>query len=1409
MCVKEVKVMRRWKPLSGAVELRLSPDGYTLAELAEKRCLVLIGEPGIGKTTCVQQYVRGETKHHCHCIDLRSVTTDVGLKEKIRNNEEIKKWRQGNYELELFLDSLDECRLRIGNIVDVLIDALDRMPLDRLKLRLVCRTSEWSSYMHDRLEKLWRGHLGSEEDADGIVSVYEMLPLQENDIREFARHRGVDPVRFWAEVKSRGVEPFARNPVTLQFLLTWFIKEGSFTDVNRTRLYKVGCEQLCDEPSESRRACGVAGKLTAQQRRMVAERIAAFLMFCGYTAISKEEVDVRDDKLSISKIVGGEESEGQLKVEVNKQAVEETLETALFKSAEEPGHLCFAHQSYAEFLAAYYLFRHSVDWKRIRSLLVDPKSGRIYPQIRGVAAWLAALSEDFYREIVKIDPLLVLAGDVASAGTRENKNKLLEQLTERLLELASREEIPRRYYWDLMEHIHRLKHDRLAEQLREYIWQREGEDEGRLLALRIAEACGLTELAEKLVDLASNPNEPYKVRRYALSAIRRMNDDSALNDETIRRILPKLRDFLTLSADEDPDDELKGYAFSILWPEHISTEEVFEKLVPPNKEFFFGFYGLFLARLGKRLKPPDLLPALKWVKKQPRKHEAPYAFERLVESILVKAAENLNEEIIVPLAEALFSRYALFDHAVWHREETERFRAGIFQEEKTELRKRLTQEIVKRALDTEKTYVFGAMAQSPLRVVGPEDLKWIIQMVLSGDTKETRRAWAELARWVYDGSCEHGKVLREAAQESAELRQAFKHLLEPDSPEARQIKELQKELERIGKKPSSAIDPQEEIRRLLDRFEAGDIDAWWRLNAAMRREADGSEYGSELSPDLSSMPGWQNADGETRRRILDAAYKYVREKEPDIGDWLVGSIFRRPEAAGYRALFLIAKEGDMDRVPAEVWSKWAPIVMWYSTFIGAGVVDTSFTGTIGESTKSLHSRLLCTAYKHAPDKVLQTLRKLIDKENKAGEHIFIVGTIEPCWDERLAELVLKKAKQSTMKPGCVATLLRHLLRHDVTEAVKHCESLLKTVKSSQKKHIFETALHAAEALLLESPKKRWAIVWETAKSNSAFGKRLFEMLSWSLDVERKTGEFLKALSEEELADLYIWLERHFPHHEDPKPEGPHDVTTREQVAEFRNRVLAALRDRGTPRAVDAIQRVQNEFKNALWLKQVYLEAREKMIEITWRPPNPQDFLRLIQDEEKRFVQTGEHLLDVIVESLNRLQQRLHGETPLAQFLWNTGEVCRPKSEPELSDFLKAHLKCDLEGHRIVVNREVEIRRSSNRGIGERTDIYVAAEAGNSDIVTVVVEVKGCWNRGLLTDMAKQLKERYLEGVTKYGLYLVCWFASEKWDDQDERKRRCGKWTIEELKSTLEAKAKRLFVDGLRIRTYVLDCSLPG
>jgi hypothetical protein len=92
--------------------------------------------------------------------------------------------------------------------------------------------------------------------------------------------------------------------------------------------------------------------------------------------------------------------------------------------------------------------------------------------------------------------------------------------------------------------------------------------------------------------------------------------------------------------------------------------------------------------------------------------------------------------------------------------------------------------------------------------------------------------------------------------------------------------------------------------------------------------------------------------------------------------------------------------------------------------------------------------------------------------------------------------------------------------------------------------------------------------------------------------------------------------------------------------------------------------------------------------------------------ELRLVQSGDQLLEVVIESLKRLEATLQGETPAAQFLWDkTNENgWRPKDENSLSDYVKIHLDKDLRQRGVIVNREVEIRH----GHGERTDIHVDA-----------------------------------------------------------------------------------------------------
>jgi len=189
-----------------------------------------------------------------------------------------------------------------------------------------------------------------------------------------------------------------------------------------------------------------------------------------------------------------------------------------------------------------------------------------------------------------------------------------------------------------------------------------------------------------------------------------------------------------------------------------------------------------------------------------------------------------------------------------------------------------------------------------------------------------------------------------------------------------------------------------------------------------------------------------------------------------------------------------------------------------------------------------------------------------------------------------------------------------------------------------------------------------------------------------------------------------------------------------------------------------------------WLKWVLLEAQDITRRRTWVPPQPDEILKVASHSELRLVQSGDQLLEVVVESLKRLEAKLQGETPAAQFLWDqiiSKNAWRPKDENSFSDYVKIHLDENLKQRGVVVNREVEIRRGAGPNRGERTDIHVDAVAHNTDgeaydSVTVIIEVKGCWHPELDHAMKTQLVDRYLkDNRCQHGLYLVGWFNCDQ------------------------------------------------
>jgi hypothetical protein len=145
--------------------------------------------------------------------------------------------------------------------------------------------------------------------------------------------------------------------------------------------------------------------------------------------------------------------------------------------------------------------------------------------------------------------------------------------------------------------------------------------------------------------------------------------------------------------------------------------------------------------------------------------------------------------------------------------------------------------------------------------------------------------------------------------------------------------------------------------------------------------------------------------------------------------------------------------------------------------------------------------------------------------------------------------------------------------------------------------------------------------------------------------------------------------------------------------------------------------------------------------------------------------------------------------------------------------VKLFLERELVTNAIIANREVEISRVPGAPVGQRTDIRINAlrqsEDGTAfDIITAVIETKGCWNKELFTALEAQLYLDYMVRLqAPVGIYLVGWFDKQKWDPTDNRWRRTPNCTLMEAQVRLNAQSQAIPA-GFSVEALVLECRAP-
>ena len=202
---------------------------------------------------------------------------------------------------------------------------------------------------------------------------------------------------------------------------------------------------------------------------------------------------------------------------------------------------------------------------------------------------------------------------------------------------------------------------------------------------------------------------------------------------------------------------------------------------------------------------------------------------------------------------------------------------------------------------------------------------------------------------------------------------------------------------------------------------------------------------------------------------------------------------------------------------------------------------------------------------------------------------------------------------------------------------------------------------------------------------------------------------------------------------------------------------------------------------------------------TGNPPDPKDVLELLAREDAFLVNDVSGLSRCIHHIISQHWKRLSGKQDrLKRVLWNRtkedGELkFRPVDEEGFSDEIQFCLEQAKE-QRLFVGREVQYKKlgrgeaAAGLESGARIDIEVTvlSKLVPESALKAIIEVKGSWNKELVTAMGDQLLKDYLQ--PKYhiefqgvcGIYLIAWFQCEVWDSEDTRKGQTNSNIIKAL-----------------------------
>jgi len=540
-------------------------------------------------------------------------------------------------------------------------------------------------------------------------------------------------------------------------------------------------------------------------------------------------------------------------------------------------------------------------------------SGRVIPQLRETAAWVAILNNEISAEILNSDPEVLLRSDVA-VGDYESRNRLAQALLQRA------DSDPQfRTEWS---RIRLLANPTLSSTLRPYLENAQKSIGARRFAILCADECEIVELQDALLKIALNPDEPVILRDAATDAIARIgSDDSKIQLRSVA---------LTPLGALDSGD-LKMAAIRCVWPQFLTADELFSTLdAYDHEDLVLDTYTT--ANWGNLILPnlsiADIPIALEWVQRQRRSHELSSSLAELFDDILIHAWEHLEKQnIAAAFAETAINLWSRHDdicnrHGFRRTNRGEQENHPLYRDnvqKHDERRHILLQHLTPLAVRVNQDVTWNFISDVPfLRF--PDAPLLIAYFNTTQSSDEKRLITSLLQRIINLRDPAEFEFIYEIGQRNPELWTALNYQLsiELNSKVAAdekeryvQIRQREKEREEFEEQLAQqnqpiSPSPTERVREQFVQIAEGNIDAWWLISKWMMYLPNGrySEY-HQVSPKLNELPVWETLNDTEKALIAEKAADYLNSYDCESLDWRANwKTIYYPIVAGYRALFI-------------------------------------------------------------------------------------------------------------------------------------------------------------------------------------------------------------------------------------------------------------------------------------------------------------------------------------------------------------------------------------------------------------------------------------------------------------------------------------------------------------------------